>query len=428
MAEVIFSYVGNTKVKPIVVPLAGKDMTDDQLLAALSDEELSDKDLNIDLIDFIGNFGSDLMRSVNESNPPVYTGMKEDRHFKRQAIMDALKRKPFPAQADVVQAAVALLVDQGEQAAVINAEMGTGKTQMAICAAAVMKEEDYRRTIVVSPPHLVYKWRREILEVIPDARVWVLNGPDTLGKLLKLRAELGIAWDGKQEFFILGRVRMRMGFHWRLAYGLRRKGMQRYVCCPDCGEFILDQDGNPVLEEAFLEVQKRHKCVCCGSTLWTLMRPKQAAPTDRRKMLMSSMCQIPTIGEVRAGRLLDQFGEEFVSSLLADNTYEFINLMDARGKFIFSDRQARRMERALANLEFGWGEGGYQPTEFIKRYLPDGFFDLLIVDEGHEYKNAGSAQGQAMGVLAAKTKKALLLTGTLMGGYADDLFVRHEVA
>lgn len=39
-----------------------------------------------------------------------------------------------------------------------------------------------------------------------------------------------------------------------------------------------------------------------------------------------------------------------------------------------------------------------------------------------DYKNAGSAQGQAMGVLAAKARKMVLLTGTLMGGYADDLF------
>src|SRR3546814_17147341 len=76
----------------------------------------------------------------------------------------------------------------------------------------------------------------------------------------------------------------------------------------------------------------------------------------------------------------------------------------------------------MANMEFGFGEGGYQPSEFIKRYLPQGTFDLLIADEAHEYKNGGSAQGQAMGVLAAKARKTLLLTGTLMGGYGDDLF------
>ncbi|MCA6868331.1 helicase, partial [Pseudomonas aeruginosa] len=69
---------------------------------------------------------------------------------------------------------------------------------------------------------------------------------------------------------------------------------------------------------------------------------------------------------------------------------------------------AKRMERSMANIEFGFGEGGYQPTEFIKRQLPNGYFDLLVVDEGHEYKNSGSAQGQAMGVLAAKARKTVL--------------------
>jgi SNF2 family DNA or RNA helicase len=50
--------------------------------------------------------------------------------------------------------------------------MGTGKTMMAICAAAVM-QQSHPRTLVISPPHLVYKWRREILETVPHARVWV---------------------------------------------------------------------------------------------------------------------------------------------------------------------------------------------------------------------------------------------------------------
>jgi SNF2 family DNA or RNA helicase len=111
-----------------------------------------------------------------------------------------------------------------------------------------------------------------------------------------------------------------------------------------------------------------------------------------------------------------------LSGMLEDNVYEFINLMNEEGELFFSDRQANRMERAMAKMEFSFGQGGYQATEFIKRYLPHGYFGLLIVDEGHEYKNEGSAQGQAMGVLARKCRKTILLTGTLMGGYADDLF------
>lgn len=376
--------------------------------------------LNINLTDFIDEFGDELLESLNRSNPPVYAGAINDQ---RQRVMNDLKRKPFAAQAEVVQAIAALLLDRNEQAAIINAEMGTGKTMMAIAVAAVMHAAGYRRSMVIAPPHLVYKWRREILETIPNARVWVLNGPDTLLKLLKLRDQSRQTYDGRPEFFILGRVRMRMGFHWRLACGKKRAaGGQLLAACPDCGQVIEDLEGNLVTVDEFERGDRRRNCTACNAALWTLMRPGKAEGGDRHSTILKSMCRIPTIGPVRAERLLNDFGEDFLASMLVDNVSEFINLMDAKGNFVFSDRQAKRMERAMANIEFGFGEGGYQPTEFIKRYLPDGFFDLLVVDEGHEYKNSGSAQGQAMGVLAAKARKTLLLTGTLMGGYADDLF------
>jgi len=56
-------------------------------------------------------------------------------------------------------------------------------------------------------------------------------------------------------------------------------------------------------------------------------------------------------------------------------------------------------------------------TEALLYYLPDGYFSLLLADEAHELKDGSSAQGQALGVLANKVRKVVLLTGTLMGGY-----------
>ncbi|WP_134583797.1 DEAD/DEAH box helicase, partial [Pseudomonas aeruginosa] len=187
-------------------------------------------------------------------------------------------------------------------------------------------------------------------------------------------------------------------------------------------QVLEDLEGNLVTVEEFERGDRRRTCSSCRGALWTLIRPGKPDGGNRRATILKSMCRIPTIGPVRAERLLNDFGEDFLATMLVDNVSEFINLMDAKGNFVFSDRQAKRMERSMANIEFGFGEGGYQPTEFIKRQLPNGYFDLLVVDEGHEYKNIGSAQGQAMGVLAAKARKTVLLTGTLMGGYADDLF------
>lgn len=397
------------------------------IIEVVGEDETAQDAVNIlPLTQFIADFGAGLLDAVREQNPSVYDG---DADPDREAIMDLLSRNPFTAQREVVQAVTRLLVDEGCQSAVINAEMGTGKTMMAIAAAAVMHRDGYQRTLVISPPHLVYKWRREIRDTVPGARVWVLNGPDTLKKLLQLRSMH--EKPSVPEFFVMGRVRMRLGFNWRPVFVGRKfiigdeLGKQKviYASCPSCGTVVCNEDGVPVsmADAASMLDENRRSCSSCKQPLWTLMH-KGAVSKSRRTAVLDAIRKIPTIGEKTAEKLVNAFGEDMLGGMLEDNVFEFINLMNDEGDLFFSDRQAQRMERAMAKMEFSFGQGGYQATEFIKRYLPQGYFGLLVVDEGHEYKNEGSAQGQAMGVLARKCSKSLLLTGTLMGGYADDLF------
>lgn len=385
----------------------------------------------IPLAQFIQDFGEGLMAAVAQQNPPIYDGSPNPQW---EAVMDGLKRQPFPAQRERVQAVCKLLLESGDPAAVLNGEMGCGKTMMGIAAAAVMYPYGYRRTLVIAPPHLVYKWRREIRETIADAKVWVLNGPDTLRQLLKIRAQQASIGQAQPEFFILGRVRMRMGFDWKPSAVKRHQAYRMFdsegdgylkkceiAACPDCGSSLLNEDDEPFAFWQFMrETERRRACKACGGQLWSLVR--HGNQKGRDEIIHAALCKIPTIGPKTADKLIDGFGTVVLGNMLDDNVFEFINLMDTAGDLVFSDRQAKRMEAALAKQEFGFGQGGYQASEFIKRYLPDGFFDLLLVDEGHEYKTQGSAQGQAMGVLAGKARKTILLTGTLMGGYADDLF------
>ncbi|KGM38754.1 hypothetical protein JY96_21170 [Aquabacterium sp. NJ1] len=386
----------------------------------------------LSLTSFVADFGESLIEAVRIQNPPIFDGSPDP---SRDALMDQLTRKPFEAQRNTVQAVAKLLVDEGEPSAIINAEMGTGKTMMAIACAHVLHHEGYERALVVCPPHLVYKWRREIMQTVPGAKVWILNGPDTLRKLLQLR--LVSAKPSAPEFYVMGRVRMRMGFNWKPAFATRMRfqldadgvsrGRVNVAICPDCGTDIVDKeaDGETVALSPMEASQKLNArqmaCTACGGALWTLTRGNAPAKS-RNQVLMESLTQLPTIGPKTADKLVSKFGPDMLSGMLEDNVYDFIQLMDDDGEFYFSDRQARRMERKMANMEFSFGTGGYQPTEFIKRYLPSGFFGVLIADEGHEFKNDGSAQGQAFGVLASQCKKSILLTGTLMGGYADDLF------
>lgn len=245
--------------------------------------------LQIPLHQFIAEFGDGLLEAVERECPPVFSGLRPPQ---RDRVMDDLKRQPFDAQRETVHAATTLLLDRDEQACILNCEMGTGKTMMAICAAAVLHSEGYRRTLVLSPPHLVYKWRREILDTVKGASVWVLNGPDTLSKLLRLRELLGVHVDGP-EFFILGRVRMRMGFHWRTAFQVRHRytfepidssdpdagkvlAKSAIAVCPDCAApIVLDDTGIPVTPERMRAFERRIGCAACDGRLWTLMRPRE---------------------------------------------------------------------------------------------------------------------------------------------------------
>jgi hypothetical protein len=52
--------------------------------------------------------------------------------------------------------------------------------------------------------------------------------------------------------------------------------------------------------------------------------------------------------------------------------------------------------------------------------MPD-FFDYAIADEVHELKG-DTAQGNALGTLAGCAQHTVVLTGTLLGGYADEVF------
>ncbi len=60
-------------------------------------------------------------------------------------------------------------------------------------------------------------------------------------------------------------------------------------------------------------------------------------------------------------------------------------------------------------------------AQFICKHYPR-LFDLLGLDEGHEYATDGSAQERAAHRLTSLGLPTMLLTGTIMNGYAESLF------
>jgi hypothetical protein len=183
-----------------------------------------------------------------------------------------------------------------DRAAFLAAEMGTGKTFMAVRAALELDPEG--TFLVMCPPHLVEKWAREVQ--MEGARAVVLKTPKDIEALRQTPGPL---------FAILSREKAKLGTGWRSAAAETwvlakdeegRKRALKVPACPRCGT---------TLEAETLSKTRKAFCVC-GEPLWQVTPPRREP-----------------------------------------------------------------LARAL------------------KRKLPRNFFRLLILDEAHEYKGAGSAQG-----------------------------------
>lgn len=285
------------------------------------------------LVDFIEEHREAITKTVLRAYPPVYSAKnRADWGFD----LRRLRRHPLGGQADAIRAlAVSLQQHRGTN---LVGEMGTGKTMIATAAAYLA---NFERVLVLCPPHLVRKWKREVEATIPLVSAVIASTPTELSRLPDSH--------GRPQFVIVSRERAKLSYRWkpavvsRLAPGgrvvLDEDGHPlRRLCCPVCYTALFDREGLPLDLETL--ARKKHTCEACGSPLWQADR---AGPR----------------------------------------------------RFPLADYVARRMLRV---------------------------FDLLIVDEQHEYKARGSAQGIAAGTLAEACGRTLTLTGTLMGGYASTLF------
>ena len=162
------------------------------------------------------------------------------------------------------------------------------------------------------------------------------------------------------EFYVIGRERAKTSFQWRPAVIKRRS--ENY--CPKCGGLLLDKDGIPLpVFEKNTQGKYKKKYECLNMITKWVWDPE----TNTHKSIQRKC------------------GEQLWQPDTDNHKYR-----------------------------------KYMPAMFIKNKLRN-FFDVLIADEIHQYRNL-SGQGFAFGILSRVCKYTLGLTGTLMGGYAMDLF------
>jgi SNF2 family DNA or RNA helicase len=211
--------------------------------------------------------------------------------------------------------------------------MGLGKTYISIAAAAAL---GFTRILVVCPPHLVGKWRREVKQTVPHAHALVAQKIGDLETALKEKRPV--------LFVILSREKAKLGFYWKgHATRLRHGGF----ICSRCRTPLVDRDGVPVSEEALN--RKKQKCKECGEPLWA------ADPGGPRRFPLATYLKNKYPG--------------YFDLLISDECHEYKGAATAQGIALDHLGKAARQILALTGTLLG----GYSSNLFylLFRVSPD---------------------------------------------------------
>ena len=292
--------------------------------------------------------------------------------------IEALLRKPFPAQTIAIMG-VAKRWQQARTAMVV-AECGTGKTLISLGAIHVHSQGSPFTALAMVPPHLVEKWAREAFLTLPGLRVFLIDDLRNGGDENKAHG--------------VNEVRLRQG-------RIVREGLHTTL-----SELRLRKDSP--------SSRKRWLSLCGRPSLFIVGR-------ERAKLgyFWRHAYRIPRSGPYVGCVVNSDTGKPVIvdDSRLTAGEFEKVKIaetIETRG-----EKSCRPLHSPLWQADADKIRR-MAPIEFIGRYMPE-WFDYAICDEIHQLAG-DTAQGNALGTLASCTDRIVGLTGTLLGGYADDLF------
>jgi len=292
--------------------------------------------------------------------------------------IEGLLRRPFPAQTIAIMG----LAKRWQQArtGMVVAECGTGKTLISLGAIHVHSEGRPFTTLAMVPPHLVEKWAREAFLTLPGVRVFLID-------------DLRNGGDENKSHGV-NEVRLRQGHIVREGFQTTLSELRLRRQSPSSRKRWLSLCGRPSL---FIVGRERAK-------LGYFWRHAYRVPRSGPYLgcVVNSDTGKPVI--VDESRLTIA---EFEKVKISEN-------VESRG-----DKSCRPFHSPLWQADPDKIRR-MAPIEFIGRYMP-GWFDYTICDEVHQLAG-DTAQGNALGTLSSCTDRIVGLTGTLLGGYADDLF------
>ena len=332
-----------------------------------------------DINEYLRLRASELAERILRTFPPLH-GIDDP----ESPLIGTLLRKPFTAQVLAMMGVVKRWNDA--RGAAVIAECGTGKTLISLGSIHVHSDGKPFTALAMVPPQLVEKWAREALLTLPRVRVFFIDGLRT--------PTSSAAHAGVNEVRLRNGRIVREGLRTTLTELRQRKTSRTARARWDsiCGLpalFIVGRDRGK------LSYFWRHAYAFarCGRYQGSVVNADSGSPVY--------------LSEDGERLLSDDFKKAKLSELLGGQNGDG------------STKLRKSLYSALWQAD-GSKVRRFAPVDFIGRYMPD-FFDYAIADEVHELKG-DTAQGNALGTLAGCAQRTVVLTGTLLGGYADEIF------
>jgi len=336
---------------------------------------------------YLQTFAGDMAHRAHASVPPLFEpGI--DRLSEPVRRLTECAKVPYPAQAVAVEGLIRCY-ENDHKVAVMVGEMGTGKTCIGAWLIRALQDSMGRnlRVAITAPNQLVYKWRDHLQEILPGCRTIVVKSikdfrrlKDDSQEVRKPGRPASATWarrwpaPSKTEIYIIARDKGKLGYAWCHGVNLTkrikkvrieedyqvrwRKVTHMEFGCPKCGTALLNHEDNPLSHEDFITPQQ-----------------KQRQTKHRCKKCGEELWQAYNGSP---NRFRDQ-------------------------TMVTPGISPRRMA----------------PCQYLRSI--GARFDLYIPDEVHELKGEGTLQGQMFADMCNVSDRVLELTGTLTGGYAENL-------
>ncbi len=281
--------------------------------------------------------------------------------------------------------------------------------------------------MIMCPSHLVEKWKSEMEKYIPNTKGYIIHNLD---ELLAIEGKLRNRNRAENMFVIMSKEIAKLGYDLRPA-AIWSRSKQCFVC-PECGQPLYKEENRQLspysnrktkikvkLTELDFLKQYAYNVVCpneikvwnddkkcyenekCNCKLWTTLNRDE----DHGWIKLGEQ------GWIRQEHIVPMTEDFMSKEKINKKETDLFNKLFEQYE-LYQDGEPFKISYK--------GSKKYPVAKYIYKRM-NGVFDYLGLDEAHLLMN-NSLQGIASHHLMKAAKHTLLLTGTLLNGFAANLF------